>query len=134
MRDAAREVVRAAPEIPRWEIHAARQPKDWNYQFQLDASSGKTVPVDASQWSFVLLQHPDGSLEILLQGAEALKLDTGDRRQAAAIALESILGEEALLVSNAVFELVPELEPRFAMEARPIKDLREAALPVFARR
>ncbi len=42
--------------------------------------------------------------------------------------LESILGEEELLNRIKEFELVNQLEPRFASEERPIQYLRKAVL------
>jgi hypothetical protein len=36
LREAARAIVAAAPELDDWEFYSARQPKDWNYEFELE--------------------------------------------------------------------------------------------------
>lgn len=65
---------------------------------------------------------------MLLQGDNVTSLDDDERWQAAAITLESILGEEVLLDKIGEFELVDELEPRFAEKRQPIQRLRETVL------
>lgn len=74
------------------------------------------------------MRYPDGSHELLLQGENLPPLDDDDRWQAAAITLESILGEDVLLDKINEFELVDELEPRFAEKRKPIQRLRETVL------
>ncbi|HEY6305023.1 MAG TPA: hypothetical protein VI488_01030 [Candidatus Angelobacter sp.] len=74
------------------------------------------------------MRYPDGSHEILLQGDDLSPLDDDERWQAAAITLESILGEDLLLDKVKEFELVGELEPRFAEKRKPIQRLRETVL------
>jgi hypothetical protein len=64
--------------------------------------------------------------EILLQGKGLPPLSDDERWQAAAITLESILGEDMVLDRVNEFELVDQLEPRFAERERPIQHLREA--------
>lgn len=123
LRKRAREIVARAPALPAWEFHSARQPKEWHYKLEL---GGDKVPVDASQWTFVLLEYPDGVHEVLLQGKGLPPLSDDERWQAAAITLESILGEDMVLDRVNEFELVDQLEPRFAERERPIQDLREA--------
>jgi len=127
LRELANTVVAEAPVLPDWQFYAARRPKDWNYQFQLESDDvGRVKSLDASNWKFVLLEYPDEAYEILLEGEDASSLGDDERWQAAAIVLESILGEDALLDRIAEFELVSELEARFASSSRPIQELREA--------
>lgn len=123
LRKRAREIVARAPVLPAWEFHSARQPKEWHYQLEL---GGDKVPVDVSEWTFVLLKYPDGVHEVLLQGKSLPPLSDEERWQAAAITLESILGEDMVLDRVDEFELVDKLEPRFAERERPIQHLREA--------
>src|SRR6266853_1401460 len=127
LRQKAREIVSRAPVLKGWEFHSARRPKDWDYKFVMERSNGRqSIPFDASGWSFVLLQYPDGTREILLHGRNLPPLDDDERWQAAAVTLEGILGEEVLLESINEFDLVDRLEPRFAAKAMPIQRLREA--------
>ncbi len=122
-RKRAREIVARAPALPAWEFHSARQPKKWHYKLTL---GGDRVPIDASEWTFVLLRYPDGAHEILLKGKGLPPLSDEERWQAAAITLESILGEDMVIDRVNKFELVDELEPRFAEKERPIQHLLEA--------
>jgi hypothetical protein len=126
-RELAVRIVAQAPVIPGWQFHSARQPKDWKYQFDLETDGGVQT-LNASSWRFVLLQHTDNAREVLLEGADAATLTKDDRWSAAAIVLESILGEEPLLEGVDEFDLVSELEPQFGGSARPIQQLRAAVL------
>jgi len=123
LREKARAIVARAPALPAWEFHAARQPKKWQYKVELGSDK---MPIDASAWTFVLLQYPDGIHEILLKGKCLPPLSETERWQAAAITLESILGEDMVLDRVDEFELVDQLEPRFAERERPIQQLRDA--------
>jgi hypothetical protein len=123
LREEARAIVACAPVLPAWEFHAARQPKKWHYKLEL---GGDKLPLDVSGWTFVLLRYPDGGHEVLLKGEGLPPLSDDERWQAAAITLESILGEDLFLDRVNEFELVDELEPRFAERERPIQQLREA--------
>ena len=129
LRHKAREIVSRAPVLEHWEFYFARRPKDWDYRFVMERSDGReSVELDASGWSFVLLEYPDGAHEVLLLGKELPALDDDERWQAAAVTLEGILGEEVLVEKISEFELVDRLEPRFAEQKRPIQFLREAVL------
>lgn len=128
LRPRAQDIISLAPIIQGWELHSARRPKDWDYRFSLESSDGRSIQLDVSGWGFVLLRYPDGGQEVLLQGDNLPSLDDDERWQAAAIVLESILGEEVLLDKISEFELVDELEPRFAEKRKPIQRLREAVL------
>ncbi|HEY6183999.1 MAG TPA: hypothetical protein VIW67_17255 [Terriglobales bacterium] len=128
LREIAEAIIAKAPILPQWQFYSSRRPKEWNYQFQLECG-GRLRNVDASGWKFVLLEYPDAIFEILLEGQEALSLEDDQRWQAAAIVLESILGEEPLL-GKVEFELVDKLESQYSADARPIQELRQAFLGV----
>lgn len=129
LRETARLIVSQAPVLDAWEFHSARQPKQWDYKFELENVDGKDpIKMDASTWEFVLLEYPEGSHEILLKGQNLPALTDEQQQQAAEIVLESILGEEILLNAIDDFELVGEFEPRFAKKQRRIQRLREAVL------
>ena len=121
-------IVSRAPSLSEWEFHALRQPKDWNYTFELQREVGGVTPVDASKWRFVLLQYPSGSHEILLVGDDLSGFTDDERWHAAAITLESILGEEILLDRIAHFELGDQIDKKFAGTERPIRMLRDAVM------
>jgi hypothetical protein len=113
-----------------WEFYSARRPKEWDYKFCIERAGSEAEPIelDASAWSFVLLEYLDGSREVLLQADTLPKLDADERWQAAAIVLESILGEEVLMDGIDEFELVDQLESRFAERRQSIQYLRAAVL------
>jgi len=127
LRKIAKTVVSAAPVLPDWEFHSARQPKNWQYKFELENPKGNSsTELDASAWTFVLLKYPEGTNEILLKAENVIALTNQQRKLAATIVLESILGEDTLLDSVYDFQLVEELEPRFRKRQRPIRLLRDA--------
>ena len=130
LRETAKDIVAHAPVVEGWEFYSARRPKKWDYGFRIDRAENEAEPIelDATGWSFVLLEYPDGGREVLLQADNLPKLDADERWQAAAIVLESILGEEVLMDGINEFELVEQLEPRFAQRRRPIQGLRAAVL------
>jgi hypothetical protein len=126
-RDVARQIISRAPELPDWEFHSARQPKDWDFKFELQlGGEGKTLSLDASRWTFVLLEYPNGIHEILIKGFNLPALTRDQREQAAEIVLESILGEETFLDSVDEFDLVDQLDSQFVGQDRPIQELRRA--------
>jgi hypothetical protein len=125
----ARKIVSAAPVLDGWEFYSTRRPKNWDYKLLMERSEGgNPIQLDASGWGFVLLQYPDGAREVLLRANNLPALNDDERWQAAAMTLESILGEEELLNKISEFELVNQLEPRFAEKERPIHHLKEAVL------
>lgn len=129
LRPRTQEIISHAPVVQGWEFHAARRPKEWDYKLLMERADGRDpVQLDASRWGFVLLRYPDGGQEVLLQGDNLSSLDDDERWQAAAITLESILGEEVLLDRISDFELVDQFEPRFAEKRKPIQHLRETVL------
>jgi hypothetical protein len=127
LRETTRAIVAASPTLSGWEFLPSRTSKEWNFKFELSATLGdKCVKLDASGWTFVLLEYPDGIREILLHGSGLPALDRDQKWHAAAIALESILGEDVLLDTVDEFELVDEFEPRFLELAKPIQSLPSA--------
>ncbi len=128
-RDLTRSIVAAAPVLQEWEFYPARQPKEWDYKFELTRESNKeTVAIDATHWTFVLLRYPDGLREVLLKGAGLSAITDDERQQAGAIVLESVLGEDIFMDYVDKFEVLNELEPRFAAKERPIQSLRTAVM------
>lgn len=127
LREMAKSIVAASPALRDWEFHSARQPKKWDLKFELEDPKGRVpIELDASTWKFVLLKYPDGKNEILLKAEAQTKLTKKQRKLAATIVLESILGEETLLDCVDDFQLVRELTPRLSKMLRPIQRLRDA--------
>ena len=121
------EMVAVAPELPDWEFYPTRQPKEWDYRVELNSDDpNQIIEIDASSWEFVLLRYPDGLREVLLYSGNLPTLNKNDRWQAAAIVLESLIGEESMMTKIDEFDLVSDLEPRFSERKRPITMLREA--------
>jgi hypothetical protein len=77
---------------------------------------------------FVFLRYPGRGQEVVLHGDNLPPLTDDDRMLAAAMTLESILGEAALLDKDIEYDLVDRLEPRFAAMRLPIQRLREKIL------
>jgi hypothetical protein len=124
LRDLAQSLISHAPALADWEFHSTRRRKDWNYTFEIEVDRGGTRKhLNASAWTFVLLRHPNGLREILLKAERLPKLSSEQRQLAASIVLESVLGEDLLLDSVDEFELVGELDLRFADRQRPIQGL-----------
>jgi hypothetical protein len=73
-----------------------------------------------------VLKYPDGKNKILLKAEAQTKLTKKQRKLAATIVLESILGEETLLDCVDDYQLVKELELRLNKMLRPIRRLRDA--------
>jgi hypothetical protein len=126
LREEARTIVSYAPSIDGWQFHSAKPPKEWDYTLELETEDGGLVRLDASTWTFVLLRYPDGTHEVLIKGNGVSHLRNDERWQAAAITLENILGEDLFLDRINKFELVDQLEPRFAERQRPIRALHRA--------
>jgi hypothetical protein len=129
LRTVAQQIISRAPTLSDWEFHSARQPKEWDFRFELEGEPGLPVAsVDASTWSFVLLEYPDGTREILLKGSTLPRLTSDQREQIASIILESTLGEDIFLDFVDEFDLLDELEPRLSAKERSIHSLRDAVM------
>lgn len=126
LREKASAIISGAPVLPKWEFYAARQPKEWNYQFKLEGTGGRDISLDASSWEFALYRYPDGAHEIVLYGDNLPPLESDQSWQAAAITLESILGEDALMERVQDFSLEDISNRESHMETRPIQYLRKA--------
>lgn len=130
LRQTAMDIISHAPVLEGWEFYPARRPKEWDYKFCIERTGreAELIELDAAGWGFVLLEYPDGKHEVLLQANNLPELDGDERWQAAAIVLESILGEEVLMNTIDEFELLDQLEPRFAQRRQSIQGLRAAVL------
>jgi hypothetical protein len=87
-----REIVRAAPSLPGWEILPFRPRKKWDLQFEFEGASGP-IEVDARRWRFVAYRYADGVYDLVVRVADEPSLAPLDRDLAARIAVEGQLGE-----------------------------------------
>jgi hypothetical protein len=62
----------------------------------------------------------------LLKGDVASQISDDERREAATVVLESILGEEKLMDFAGSYELIGDIDARFISSQRPIQQLSEA--------
>lgn len=121
----AQAIVDAAPDIPGWEFHAAKQAKPWEPHFQMHDAHGKPLDVDATDWRSVLLQYADGVREVLVEAPNLSSLPEDYRRWAAEIALDCLLGERCRLEAIDIITVVDELSARERDAAFPLAELRE---------
>jgi hypothetical protein len=76
LREMAKSIVAASPALRDWEFHSARQPKKWDFKFELENPKGRgPIELEASIWKFVLLKYPDGTNEILLKAEAQNEVD-----------------------------------------------------------
>jgi hypothetical protein len=120
--------VELAPTLDGWEFYSCRQAKQWNYSIELEID-GRMITLDASKWYFVLLRYPDGAHEVLLEGEEFSQMTEDKRWEAAAVALESALGEQIMLERVNDFSGTSSLDPQYACKKRHIQHLRAAIVP-----
>jgi hypothetical protein len=117
------EVICLAPNISQWEFSSTRQKKSWDGFFKMEKSDGTTISLDSRNWKYVLLKYPNGECEILLTSERATELNSDDRWTAAAIVLEGMLGERLIMEKIESFNLYENLEPRLALQAKPLEQL-----------
>jgi hypothetical protein len=121
-----REIVRAAPDLPGWEILPHKPRKNWELQFEIEGTSGP-VQVDARRWRYVAHRYPDGVYDLVVLVADEPSLAPPDRDLAARIAVEGQLGEEALLTAVHEIQAVLELPEAEIDRSQPLSAL--VALP-----
>lgn len=121
----AKEAVRTAPEVMGWRFYAARQRKAWDGRFTVRTRDG-IKEFNSTGWRFVLLRYPDAKVEVVLVSRDARPLEPEERRMAAAVVVEGMLGEEFLLESGIDFALEIALDARLDAQSRPMSHLAQA--------
>lgn len=116
-------VIASAPLLRGWEFESTRARKAWDGRFEMERDDGNVLSLDTSDWRYVLLRYPDGAVEIVLQSKQAAGLGTDERWTAAAIVLEGLLGELALIRGISSFDLLEVFEPQLEAKAKPISQL-----------
>jgi hypothetical protein len=108
-----------------WEYYYAKPPKDkeWKLVFNLETSDGEVVEVNASHSQYTLLQYEDGMFEIIIKTPGLQQLDESDKRTAAEILLDGVLGEEVRMQTICGIDVVEEFEKPYGDKAGDIKNL-----------
>lgn len=117
-----REIVRAAPSLPGWEILPFRPRKKWDLQFEFEGVSGP-IQVDARGWRFVAYRYADGVYDLVVLVRDEPSLSPLDRELAARIVVEGQLGEEVLLTAVNEIEAVVELSDVEIGRSQPLSTL-----------
>lgn len=98
-------IVSLAPKTKDWEFYYSKQPKDWDFLFELEIDS-KIETIDANKWKYVLFKFADGTFDILIESLPLFKLNEDDRVYAVEIALDGVIGEEARINKIGNIEVV----------------------------
>ena len=116
-------IVSEAPLLPNWEFHAGRPPKEWDMQFEMTDANGNSVDIDSRSWSYSLVAYNDCEFfDMKLFAPNLPKLDEIATRQAAGIAVHSMLGE---------IEFLRRIEDIQVVRATPSEDAPTSDLSVL---
>src|SRR5579872_4332405 len=74
-----KKIVSYAKNIPGWEFHYAKPPKQWELIFDFEKHDRSQVEINASQWKYVLLKYDDGMFEIIIQTYDLRHLDENEQ-------------------------------------------------------
>lgn len=89
-------IVALAPQLDGWEFLAARSAKEAPPKFTFNINGRKHV-VDPATWRYALTRVEKQSFDIELEQVGLPPLDDEDRRSAALVVLDAVLGEEKRL-------------------------------------
>jgi len=84
-----RRIVGLAPSLSDWEFLSAKPRKQWNRKFQW---SERQVPIDCSDWRFVVYRYEDGLSEVVLIGAALAPFEPEEQMRILMFVLISELG------------------------------------------
>ena len=119
----SKKIVGLAREKKDWEFHYAKPAKEWDMQFEFGISDGGPVSVDARNWEFVLLGYDDGMFELIIRAPEISLFEEEDRRAAAEILLDGLLGEETRMTLICHIDIVNEFDDAYRGAAANIAKL-----------
>lgn len=117
-------IIERAPHLPDWQFSAAKLPRQWNLQFQID-HDGTPVAIDASQWEYLLYRFKDGTFELLLRPDDRKGLSQEQLELAAIIIADGELGEKRRMLLVGEMVVVGEWD---ATEAPHVASLRRNIL------
>ena len=89
----AKYILSLSPIIDNWELHFAKQRKEWDFIFHLKQNNIEK-PFDAKKWKYVLFEFDDKTFDIIIESPDLMVLNEDDRYYAVQIALDGALGEE----------------------------------------
>ncbi len=121
--EGVRHAISRAPEIPGWEFHAFRQPRDAPPVVDLDTPRG-AVEIDANDAEYVLLRARDGTFDMVVALPAAKQLRSEEQCALAVLLLDGLIGEEARMSLIKNVEFVEACEPKYQGRTTKIKHLR----------
>jgi hypothetical protein len=87
-------IVSQAPKIKNWELFYSKQPKQWDFVFEIEVNN-KIETIDASQWKYTLFKYPDQIFDILIESPQLNQFNEDDKIFISEIALDGTIGEES---------------------------------------
>lgn len=117
------EIVSYAKNIPGWEFHFAKPPKEWDFIFDFERDNGEVIEINASNWQYVSLKYEDGGFEIILQTHDLDGLSEDDKLAASEILLDGILGEEVRMLNISYIDVVKSFDDQHVNKSTDIKCL-----------
>lgn len=117
----AEKIVAMAPEVPGWEILAARPARPIS-EFSIE-SDGRTIQVDPKRWRYVLYKFSDGVFDIVLAQDGLEGVSEAERYAAAFIFLDGALGEARRMHLIRDVEVAAMLSPEQVSKASAAEHL-----------
>lgn len=121
--EVSKEIMRAAPDLGRWEFYPARPPRPERLQFKLYDDYMLERNVDATNWRCVLLKKLDGTMQVLLEVNTITHLDNDTQQLAAQMLVTNLLGEELKINRIHKIDVVNELEMMHESMSFPVAEL-----------
>jgi hypothetical protein len=118
-----KEIISYAKNIPGWEFHYAKPPKQWELIFDYEKNNGHRIRIDASRWRYVLLMYDDGMFEIIIQTRDLHELNENEKLTVAEILVDGILGEETRMIDICNLDIVEEFDDDYKNKSSDIKNL-----------
>jgi hypothetical protein len=89
-----RRIIELAPTLEDWELLPAKPRKQWHRKFLW---SDEEVPVDASEWRFVVYRYEDGLSTVVLLGDVLAHFRSDEQMRVLMFVLDSELGEASCM-------------------------------------
>jgi hypothetical protein len=88
------QIISNAPALDKWEFYSTKQPKKNWHLLEIIQDN---IPVNASQWKYVLLKYDDKKIEVLIKADNLLKYDKETKELIVEIVLMNLLGERMFM-------------------------------------
>jgi len=128
-----KEIVSFSSNLKRWEIYYAKPPKEWTYIFNFLNSGGEKISIDGSKWQYVLLRYDDGMFGIIIEAPNLTGLGEEERMSVVEIFLESIIGEEVMMLAICEIEIVDHLADEYVLKGSGTINLAKHLNQFFAK-